>query len=362
MKNALIINPRAGKKELATIGDNECFGFCNLLKLCNIEPKYLKPNKFDNNTTISIDELTDINDFDYIFVYCFNPNFFGGVEDKFLLNCYKLLAKCNKPIYYLLVDMGNFFKQLGEKVMERDWETIKSSQYSDFVVGDIHYISQGYDIDLINKLKAYKGVISTKTSYFPLQFCALFNEGRIKPFGEYNPNREYDLYYGGSYRSGKRHKQFKEYMFNRNIKTGFFGTISLKDFKNDYGEIVPEFNGKVKQNEIIDENKRGLATIILNEKYYNNNVITLRVFESLLADMVVFIDKPFDVNKVVFEDEVLRNFNYVSNGVELEKKIKMLKEDKTLLFDIINRQRKEFNRWFNIDSFKSMLLNILNEV
>lgn len=363
MKRAIIVNPRAGKKELSTIGDNECFGFCELLKQCGIEPKYLKPAKVDSDMTITVDDFNTLNDFDYVFVYNFNPNFFGGAEDKFLMNCYKLLSKCTKPIYYLLVDMGIFFKQLGEKIMERDWESVKDCTYNDLVVGDIHYISQGYNINLIDKLKANKGVVSTKTSYFPLQFCALLNEGRVQPFGEYNMDREYDLYYGGSYRSGKRHEQFKEYLFNRDIKTGFFGTISLKDFKGDHGDIVPDFNGKVKQEAIVSENKKGLATIILNETNYNNNVVTLRVFESLLADMVTFIDEKFDSNRLIFSnDEVLRSFNYVSNGKELEQKIKALKEDENFLADIIRRQRNEFNRWFNVEQLKSMLLSILDEV
>ena len=79
--------------------------------------------------------------------------------------------------------------------------------------------------------------------------------------------------------------------------------------------------------------------------------------------MVTFIDEKFDSNRLIFSnDEVLRSFNYVSNGEELEQKIKALKEDENFLADIIRRQRNEFNRWFNVEQLKSMLLSILSEV
>ena len=41
-------------------------------------------------------------------------------------------------------------------------------------------------------------------------------------------------------------------------------------------------------------------TIICGDKFYNDNFFTLRMFESVLADNVVFIDKQMDTEKLFY--------------------------------------------------------------
>ena len=357
MKKALIVNPNAGKSSLiSTIGDNECVGFYKMLELAGVTPYYLKQTNFNEINTITLNEISDINDFDYVFLYNYNINFYGGIENSFIINCIHLLSKYKKDIYYLLVDMGIFFKQLGSAILNKPWDSVKNLEEKDITLNNIVYISQGYDLDLINTLKQGKGVISNSTKYYPLQVMSLFNKD-IK-FDDYSFNRDYDLYYGGSFRSGRRESQFIDYFFNKNINAALFGSISENDFK-DYTGKYPIFNGKVKQNLIIDENKKGLATIILSEKNYNNNMITLRLYESLLADMVVFIDNKFDSKHIIFKDPELKEFNYVKSGKELEEKILKLKNDRDFLYNIIMKQRKEFNERLFV---KSKLINQLKEL
>ena len=358
MKKALIVNPNTGKSALiSTIGDTECVGFYKMLELAGVEPYYLQQNKFTEINTLTLDEIDDINKFDYVFLYNYNANFFGGADNPFIINCVKMLAMYKKDIYYLLVDMGIFFKQLGAGILSRPWESVKGLIEKDITIGNLIYISQGYDLNLINVLKQGKGVISKSTKYYPLQVMALFNKN-IK-FEDYNSDREYDLYYGGSFRSGRRETQFIDYFFNKDIKSALFGSISEKDFKGFNGKY-PTFNGKVKQDLIIEENRKGLATIILSEKNYNNNMITLRLYESILADMVVFIDNKFDTKHIIFNDPVLKDFNYVKNGKELQDKILKLKSDKEFLYNIIIKQREEFNtRLFVKDKLITQLKDLI---
>ena len=362
MKKVLIINPNAGKSGLiSTIGDNECVGFYKILTEAGYNAQYLKPNKLDEEiNTITLEEIEDINIYDIIFLYNYNINFFGGAENPFLINCITTVSKFKGKVYYLLVDMNIFLKQMGTSILKRQWDSVKQLTVDDITIGDVHYLSQGYNLALIDKLKQQKNIVSTKTSYYPLQTSSIFNKDTT--FGEYKEDREYDLYYGGSFRSGRRETQFREYFFNKDrIDTAFFGSIKEGNFENNL-EGAPVFNGRVKQEEIIEENSRGLATIILSEKHYNDNVLTLRIYECLLADMVVFIDNKYDTKKKIFNDPELKQFNYVKNGKELEEKILKLKNDKNFLYNIINKQRKEFNeRLFVRENLVSLLKKIIEE-
>ena len=115
------------------------------------------------------------------------------------------------------------------------------------------------------------------------------------------------------------------------MKVELFGLIKETDFdkKRIYNLSKPTFNEKVTDcTKLIEKNSTGFATIIVGDKNYNDNMVTLRVGESLLANCVTFIDNDFDTKHTIYPDF---NFFYIkSGGRELEYKIKKLKEDKEL--------------------------------
>ena len=55
---------------------------------------------------ISIDENYDINQYDRLLIVNDSANMFGGLEITTMTTVYKLLAKYNKPITYVLTDLN----------------------------------------------------------------------------------------------------------------------------------------------------------------------------------------------------------------------------------------------------------------
>ena len=143
-------------------------------------------------------------------------------------------------------------------------------------------------------------------------------------------NKQYDLIYGGSFRSGRRAKKMLEYFFNRkNINVAMFGSIKLDQFSKYKYDCAPNFIKKVPVEKVVELNNSSIATLIIGDNSYNNTTITLRVWESLLSDAIVFIDNDFDPQHNILKED----WYYVSSGDELESKILELKENGELYLD-----------------------------
>jgi len=122
---------------------------------------------------------------------------------------------------------------------------------------------------------------------------------------------EYDLIYGGSFRSGRREQKFLDFFFNKDISVAVYGSMKPQQFKKlNSSDVQPTWLGRVACTDVVNTNAKGIATIIVGEKYYNNNTITLRIYESMLANCVVFIDEEFDTKHEILKDD----FHYVRNG------------------------------------------------
>ena len=362
---ALIVNPRASKQYICnTIGDKECLGFAKLLYELGYDVDYLK-NKYmcPDREYYNIVVKPDINSYDKVFLYNFQPNFYGGKYNSFIIDIYFLLAKYTGNIYYMFVDCGIKFKQIFPSQILR-WDIFKKNPKSTYTINNIIYMSQGYDFNITKKTIGHvNGVNKDVIKYFPFYLTTLLYDNiSLSPI--YNYPREFDLYYGGSFRKGNRTDKFIKYFFNNtNIRVGLYGTIESKNFVDIADISRVKFNPPVIQQEIIEENKKGFATIVLSENKYNNNMLTLRIFESILANMVVFIDEPFDSNHVIYKNyPILEKYVYVNTGKELEDKIIELKTNKELYNAIINEQHKFFRDMLNMDNLKQLLRSAIDDI
>jgi len=376
----LMLNPMqgVGKEELGHIGDYEQMGLAKKCVELGHTVHIIKMNKniissFNGITYKHFDNLDDLDSYDYLFIQNFAPNIFGGVVIPRWVDSYKLMASFKKPICYMFSDLRLHLKQMWRMFANKDLSNFPGLCEKDVkITSDIIYVCQGYDDALNYKYSHKKGLYTeglnvTKVLKYPYYFApiSLMDSKYFDINREYNPNREYDLYYGASsLRDGKRNEEFLDYFFNRDIRTAMYGSVKLEQFKMDFtGYKVPEINSKLKQTGVVDENKRGFATILMGDKDYRNNMITLRVYESLLADMVCFVDYKFDSNKVIFKDsEFLKDYLYVKSGKELETKIKELKNDSKLLHKVIEEQRKVMYNAFSQDKFKEQTRILLEQI
>ena len=88
--------------------------------------------------------------------------------------------------------------------------------------------------------------------------------------------------------------------------------------------------------------KKGESLVI------NNNIEVIRLYESMLAGCVCFIDDDFDSSHAILGID----FNYIKSGDEIDEKIRILRQDPSLLEEILDAQwqylnKKSKSQWLN---------------
>lgn len=243
-------------------------------------------------------------------------NFFGGHDTNHVLNTYKFINEFEGKILFfhtdpLCVPMAKIGRPVGLKT-KYDIPTevyLKNSMY------------------LVNCEKSFnpekkpwnkKNVVNQFDEVFNFEFSksCIFND-RLKDI----PEKETDLVYGGFFRGGVRKKQMLEYFFDTPYSSRFFGKISLADFKLETDKC-PEFKMQTGGWDFFkQETAKALATVIFAEETYQDNIVTMRVYYSVLSNTVVFVDNKYDSKHNLFKDD----FYYVNNKQELEERINKLK-------------------------------------
>lgn len=359
--NLCILNVNAVKTKLGTNSNNtECINIANILSSvpnvhCDVinttdeeTDKDLFNDTIFNNVRV---DLANPDKYDAVLFMNSSPNFFGGTKNDDILNKYRFLAKCKCPIFYLFNDRALTFMQLWPAIQKREWnidteETIK-------IKSDIYLASQFTDVEecirINNKYNNIKGGRFIDFGCWRLNnFESLIKENK----------HVYDLIYGGSFRSGRRKEKYEDYFFDKDLNVAIYGTMKLSNFKDIENKKAPDaWLGKVNCLKAIDENSLGFATVIIGEKGFNNNIHTIRMYESILSNTITFIDNDLDSQHTIYRDDYL----YVHNGKELETKIKELKENKDLYNKCLNTQKQFLLRKSTVD-WVGDLLNYILEV
>lgn len=249
--------------------------------------------------TISFEDVKDINDYDRLLVVNGAINFFGGVESPTIIKNYKLMNKYVGTIYYMFTDFRLPLRQLWPAIAKRDWG---HSEDEVIINNDIVILSQGSDLEMTRKVHQGHDLNVVDVIYVPLERYKLET---LEQAAYTDREYEFDLIYGGSFRSGKRLKEFEEYFFDTPYNAALFGTIKRTQFKNNY-EVEPTFLKKVKPQEMINETSRAKFTLVMGDAEYNDNFITLRLWEALMSDAVVLINDAFDPQHKIFPNEPWR--------------------------------------------------------
>jgi len=340
------------------INHRECMALCELLNKSSLfDCSILNYGERNLAHNINIfDSYFDINSFDYIIIMGSYPNFFGGENyayAKNILAIYKHLSKFNGSIFYLFNDYSLPFKQISDTVENKSRSWMNCLKKDVQITCPMYILSQFRNLDNVLRYNTH----GFKKDYSNIKKAFFFDFSTwILQFEDFvNNSNSYDLIYGGSSRKGARDLAFEEYFLLNGVNTCLFGSINEKAFNTTNN--LPFFMGRVPALDVIKTNSKGFSTIILPEKHYNNNTITLRIYESILANCVVFIDRKFDSNKFIN----LHDICYIDDGKEFINNLELLKNNKKLLEEVFNKQKQfiEKQKKYNIPKeFYSYILDI----
>jgi hypothetical protein len=344
--NIAILNLSNNVSSFTTTPSGETIYFKRMFELLN-HTVHIISNKHTQNS-LSFEEVLDINYYDKLIVVNGPYNFYASEikkilmykEDSILIKNFKLMAQYKKQIYYLLTDLRLTYKQLWPSIERRGWNYKKEELY---VTSPVKIISQTHNLDVVKKL-----IPDNECVYFPLErYKLLFNEPNVTSI------KTTDLIYGGSFRSGKREKKMIDYLFDTPYSVEFYGKVELDQFKLPYTQ-PPLFTGNVNFNEVISKNNSAWASIIIGDKLYNNNHITLRVWEVMMSDSVILIDNEFDPeHKIMGKD-----WFYVNNKQDIQSKLQEIKQHHQY---IIQYQHNRINELFNKQQYLNQLEDLIND-
>lgn len=311
-------------KNRESVGNKEMIAIANLLqKYSEVDILTCK----ECCDCVHVDENYDINKYDCLLIVNDSTNMFGGCEITTMTTIYKLLHKFDKQIYYILTDLSLPFVDYYELIKNKKWNNYNECDFK--LKNDIIILSQAYNLDIVKKI--HKNIKYKDVIYIPFQEWKVFTEKII----DNNVPKKVDLIYGGSFRTGRREKKFIDYFFDKNnLDILIYGNMKLSQFKNVDGLKPPIFKGKIPNQMVLMANSTSLATILLGDKNYNDNIVTLRFVEALLSNVICFIDNDFDTKHRLLDD-----YFYVNNGKELEEKILEIKNDNMLYYSLLSKQQ-----------------------
>lgn len=279
------------------------------------------------------DILTDynkINERNYDALICINGNvnYFGGQDSPADTLCFNMINNFKGKVFYILCDPNILLKDPWTSIAKKDWSSKYKEEDIRITRDDITYISQPRNIKLLSALVNKRTNIKIKDFvHFPFEkfvYLTMNDEPAVT-------NYEYDLLYGGTFRTGKREEDMIKFYFGYpdDIKVQMFGKIKESDFKKNKENLsYPMFDKAVPYTKFNEKMRTGLSTIIIGDPLYKDlDDIAQRVYESILCGNIVFIDKSYDKNKIVFDDEFLSTFSYVSNRKDVIRKIKKAKRE-----------------------------------
>ena len=311
--------------------------------------KIMKPYKLHNYM-----EVESLNKLDALLVFNGPINFFGGTEEPGIIRQWELINSYEGPVYYVMTDCRYPFSQLWDLMTLKPWHTKYDREKIYVKRDDIQYLYQGVDsnklIDLNRRRKKNVTIKQENIHYFPIDWAIMLDtpEPILTPTQE----RPYDLIYGGSNRDANRKNKLHEYYVDNNLDTLIFGSIKVNDSKNPVGAVPHK--------QFIKKLSTGKATVIIGDKFYQDNFFTLRMYESILAGCITFIDRDFDsFGNFYNEDEYLSKFLYVSSFNEVQEKLTYLENNPDECSVIQARQLQCIETMYDKKEYKNRLLNLI---
>lgn len=349
----LLLNIANNVTDFKTVASGETIYIKKILEQAENEVTIVS-NK-NGEHTISFEDLEPIANFDRVIIIPGALNFFGGVESPTIINNYKLLAKWEKEIFVLQTDARLPFKQLWPSIEKRDWGYKEEDVW---INSPIKVICQSRNIKEVesqyNKNKNYVDFNNISFKHFPIDRYAALNAYDFLIKNKYEETTyENDFAYYGSFRGGNRAEKMVKYLTGRVVerfKVHVFGTLKEKQLAKLTDRKLPTFGKKVPMNKTIEEISKSKATIILGEKFYNDAMFTVRVWETMASNSCVLIDEEFDPKHLLFPND---NRRYISQTNDLIVALDNLTKDEEILKEMLDEQHERFLDLIDFNQYTS---------
>lgn len=281
---------------------------------------------------------TNLNDYDVVYLMNSPANFFGGVIKQDCLEKFKKISEYNGKLLYVLNDPKLYFVDVVKKAMEK--KLVSEQLYNNFLerIKKMRVIFTGSNYEL------YKRYFINRSNFFDLEFekniplfeFTFINYNFNKNVLSFNTEKNIDLVYYGDTRGGYRDKKLKQYFDNDILTTK---TIGLKqDFKNNIKL------DKVRNDLLSNEMQSCYGSLVIGDKEHNDNWITYRFFEGILAKIIIFIDIEYDPHKRYLDNPILKKLCYVSGPDDIKVKLQWIKEN-NYYEKVIELQTKELDKY-----------------
>lgn len=334
---------------------DEIIGVMNLLKSQGLDCRILqnekeppaKPQGLFGGRSKPVESFyySDPNKFDQIIIMNGSINCFGGIVPADTVYLFKFLKKTNAKLYYFFNDSLLKATQLSKVLKSKTFEDVKPEDVH--IDKPITVISSFKDLDFARKENSKEWTVDN---------VVYFDSGKMVLYGDYKskmvPNKGlFDFIYGGSARRDVRIKSFNEF-FCSSLKTALYGNLKIEKLNDYKGEKF----AKVKCTEVIAKNAEGKSTCIMQEKHYNDGFVTRRVYESMMADCVVFFEDAFDSKHVISPFSEV----YIRNRKDLETNYAKIFGDAELKNKILNWQHEFLEKVASSDMGKELADCLVN--
>lgn len=253
-------------------------------------------------------------------------NFFGGQEDRPQILNYKAINNFNGKIIYLYCDPNLSLKQIWPSIEKKPWASNWNKEDIN-ITKPISVISQSYNLEKNKALFEKNGYPVESIVQYDFQKFPMMKPRETSILG-----KTVDLSYGGTFRSGRREKKLIEFYFGlpEDISVEVFGKIKITDFneKKVTGLRPPKFLPPVDYNNMIQKMSSSKTHIAIGDNQYPDfEMISQRVYESIMAGTLLFIDNEFDKNKRIFGNNIeLSNLLYINDRNQFTDRFKSLSD------------------------------------
>lgn len=298
------------------------------------------------------------NEFDKMIIINGHFNFFGGLDQSEDTRIYYLANKFNKEIIYMLYDPYLGLKQIDKAALSKPWGKEKYTEKELHMDNRLHYITQCRSTNLINE-EAQKTI-----QYYPLEKFPMFTEKGV--FTEVDFDKaQYDLNYAGTWRGGRREKSMIKFFFGlpEDIRVQMFGNLKLEQFTKHGDLRAPEFGAPVTHDKVRENILKGLATVIIGDPLYAKlDDIAQRAAESIIFGQLTFIDSDYDRLNRFYKSQDLKDFLRVDNRDQVVDRLRLVKKDKKMFYDLLKAQREDLFKDFDAHQYCVDFVDMIQKI
>lgn len=314
-------------------------------------------DKKSDNWCVHFNDISNINDYHDIIIFCTSPNLFGGTFQKYQLDFLKKFTEFNGKLYYYFndvncppFDIGKFIKSRMNSVKGLLQERKPYNDFNDEYCNKLSNLHKKFTImsswnnyDVIierdsKKKRKNNMFVDLDWFFFDLNQTNVAKENYKDININYVPlnERPYDfIFYSVNTKFLERLERIKKYIdpFDKCL---FIGLKDQEDSEYIHYEPTMHIND-IMSNEM----RKCKYTLVFSSELADGNIITWRYYECMYANILCFILDEFDPNHEYIKNQELKDYIYISSPEEYREKIKYCNEHEDFYKHLIELQYNE---------------------